>query len=50
LQRFQGLHQKKKINNDGADDDDGTKILSGYAKVSPWNEIALSATMQRKKE
>jgi hypothetical protein len=28
----------------------GRRVLSGYAKVSPWNEIALSATMQRKKE
>jgi hypothetical protein len=26
------------------------RVLSGYVKVSPWKEIALSATMQRKKE
>jgi hypothetical protein len=52
LQRFQGLHQKKKkkLKMMMLMMMTGRRDLSGYAKVSPWNEIALSATMQRKKE
>jgi hypothetical protein len=28
----------------------GRRVLSGYVKISHWKEIALPATMQRKKE